>query len=738
MSRKRHALGVIILLAGAAGIQSSESQPEALPGEALARKVTIRRDSYGIPHILAESEEAAALGFGYAQAEDHCLEIARSLVSARGEEAKHFGTGAESDFALRLYDITGCARKDLRQVSSLYRKMVNAYAAGINRYVARHRDELPPWVPVFTGEDVMASRRAGAIRSAFSRRTTQMLERKYADAGAPPAGPPPERFQLPADAGTDGVSAADAPGSNALALAGSRTVSGHPILLGNPHLNWSSLYWEAQVTVPGKIDFFGSTLAGIPVLRAGFNQHLGWVTTNNAPDVIDIFALVLDPKKPDHYLFRGRSRPLTRRVVSVEIRQDDGGLRTETRTYWDSHLGKILYRTADRAFAVQSSQLDAVHYYEGFYSLSKTRSLRQFLSAMDRNMVPTSNFTYADAAGNIMYLWNARIPQRREDGTDFSLDVPAADDRYAWKRMLPVSRFPRLINPGGGSIQNCNNPPWYASLEDPIDPRLYPGYLEAERELALRPQIALELLGEKDRFSVEDVIRLKYNTRMLLADRVKPDLLDAIRRAGESSEELRRGREVLEAWDNRVAAASRGAVLFQRFWDTYSRATEKPFGVFWDLARPASTPRGLSDPALAVRHLADAVRWTREKYGSEEVAWGDVHRFRFGELDLPADGASGSYGLFRVLTFPEGPDGRRVAGQVEPDAAPVGFGDAWILLVEFSRPIRAQSVLAYGQTTRSASSHSSDQIRLFAAHQLRPVWFTEAEIRANLQREYRP
>ena len=86
---------VALLLTGAWSLPAQDSRAGVPGASALARKVTIRRDSYGIPHILAESEEAAAFGFGYAQAEDHCLAIARALVNARGEEAKYFGTGVE-------------------------------------------------------------------------------------------------------------------------------------------------------------------------------------------------------------------------------------------------------------------------------------------------------------------------------------------------------------------------------------------------------------------------------------------------------------------------------------------------------------------------------------------------------------------------------------------------------------------------------------------------------------------
>ena len=714
---------------------STSKTPEAF---SLAGKVTIRRDVYGIPHILAETEEAAAFGFGYAQAEDHCLTIARALVSARGEEAKYFGTGIESDFLLGLYDNLRMSEQDLRRVGTLYRKIVNAYAAAINLYVAQHRDALPSWIPVFTGLDVMASRRSGAIRSTFSQATIRALQQKYPPPTKESAASTGAWSAIPIESISDYPAEAEGPGSNAFALSGKRTTSGSPILLGNPHLNWSSLYWEAQVTVPGKINFFGSTLAGIPVLRAGFNEHLGWVTTNNSPDVMDVFALPLDPARPDRYLFNGKSRPLVKKEVSIEIRAKDGTVRTETRTFWDSHLGKILYRTSDKAFAADSTQLDAFRYYEGFYTLSKTRNLKEFLRVMERNMVPTSNFTYADAEGNIMYMWNARIARRPDDGTDYGLDVPAGTDRYRWKKMIAPSRFPRLLNPGGGYIQNCNNPPWYTSLRDPIDPKKYPGYLEEERTLALRPQMALEMLNGQEKFSLEDVIRLKFNTKMLLADRVKPALIEAIRGSQAPSADLQRGLEVMEAWDNRVSAESKGAVLFQRFWDTYSQGNAQPFRVPWDPQDPAATPSGLSDNALALQRFEEAARWTRQRYGSEDVAWGEVHRFRFSTLDLPADGGSGSYGLFRVVRFNEMPDGKRVAGQVQDNELPVGFGDAWVLAVQFSKPIKAMSLLAYGETTLSSSKHSSDQIRLFADHLLRPVWFSETEIKAHLEKEYHP
>lgn len=724
LQRLRVPLVLVALLAAVAAGCGRQS-PELPSADRLAQQVTIRRDTYGIPHILAETEEAAAFAFGYAQAEDHATEIGRRYLSARGEEARHFGPeGLTNDVAMAQFDNLAASTAALERITPLYRRIISAYAAGVNRYVRAHRAELPEWMPEITAADVLANTRAGGASSLGGQALVRRLREKYE--GAPPVPDDPAWLD-------------DAAGSNAFALAGSRTTTGKPILLGNPHLQWSSLYWEAHVRVPGKIDFYGSTLVGIPVLRAGFNDRLGFVTTNNAPDLDDVFALKVDPSRPDHYLFDGQSMPLRRRDATVQVKEADGSLRAEPRTFWTSHVGPIIHRTADRVFAVKSVRLEALQYFEGFYELSKARSLNEWNAAMRLNHVPTSNFTYADADGNILYYWNARIPVRA-DNKDYRLDVDANTPADLWTRMHDIADFPRLLNPPGGYVQNANNPPAFVSLRDPIDMSGYPAQIERCCGLSLRPQLALDLLEAKPSYSVQDVIDLKYSTRMLLAERVKRDVIEAVRSAADAPAEAKAGADVLEAWDDRVSASSRGAVLFQRFWDLYSANGLPPFAMPWHSDRPGTTPHGIARPAEAVTHLAAAVRAVREQHGSESVAWGDVHRFRAGALDLPGDGASGTYGTFRVMTFASpGPGSSvRVAGHVPGRDAPIGFGDGWVLLVDFSKPGEAWSVLAYGQTTNPGSRHSSDQLQLFADHKLRRAWYSEADIRANLEREYRP
>ncbi|MBI3048704.1 MAG: penicillin acylase family protein [Acidobacteria bacterium] len=709
----------LLAAAVAAALLLLASGPSLLGARAAADRAEIRRDTFGIPHILAEDEEAAGFAFGYAMAEDHASEIGRRYLQARGEAARHFGAAhADSDLAMRRLDNRAAARRALAdETGRRFRRWLQGFAAGVNQYVTERRDALPAWMPTVEASDPLAYGRMFGILAAL--RPPADLIAKYAPAAVAPA--PAEG--LPADA----------PGSNAVALGAAKTTSGRPILLGNPHLSWSSLYWEAHVTIPGRVNFYGSTLVGIPVLRAGFNDRLGYVQTNNDPDLEDIYALPLASGRTDAFVHGGRVRSFERRRVAVEVLQPDGSVFVDAREYEETPLGPVIYRTDDRVFVVRSMNLEWWRQYEGFYELMQAESLEAFRSILGRRLTMTSNYTYADVEGNILYAWNARLPRRPDPAFDYSLDVPADTRRLFWRGVHRLRDLPSLLNPPGGYIQNANNPPWWTTLRASITPERYPSYIE-RGELSLRAQAVLETVDAAGVLSPGDLLTLKFSSRMRMADRLIPELRATAQQVDASTEALRAGVETLAAWDRQARADSRGAVLFDRWLSLHP----DPFATPWSPAEPMTTPRGLADRAAAVAALERAVADVRQQYNSERVAWGDVHRFRMGDIDLPGDGAPGRYGVFRVLAFEQAADGARVAGRRSPDEPLAGFGDAWILLVHFTRPVTAWSVLAYGQTTDLASPHSRDQIRLFAEHRLRPVWFSDEAIAANLERRYRP
>jgi len=194
---------------------------------------------------------------------------------------------------------------------------------------------------------------------------------------------------------------------------------------------------------------------------------------------------------------------------------------------------------------------------------------------------------------------------------------------------------------------------------------------------------------------------------------------------------------VLTAWDRHADAGSRGAVLFFEWarkmglnqispagYGRYAEGMAARFPVAWDPASPFTTPDGLGDPAAAVAALEQAAAELEERYGSSDVAWGDVYRLRVGDHDLPANGGPGDpTGIFRVLMFRPDEDGKYRAVT----------GDTFYLAVEFSDPPHAEVLTAYGNSSREGSPHHGDQLELFARQEMRPVWRTREEIEAHLE-----
>jgi len=153
-----------------------------------------------------------------------------------------------------------------------------------------------------------------------------------------------------------------------------------------------------------------------------------------------------------------------------------------------------------------------------------------------------------------------------------------------------------------------------------------------------------------------------------------------------------------------------------------------PFAEPWSMAAPTSTPRGIRDMAKAV----DAFRWavdeTKRRYGAADIAWGDVHRVRRGDVDVPVGGCSSDEGCFRVLTYRADPDGKLEATG----------SDGWILAVEFGDEPRAYSVLAYGESPKPDSPYFSDQAAMFARGELKPVAWLDRDIEAQTVKRYHP
>ena len=764
-------ISVAVLLAQAPRTKTAASNE-------LWRQVEIIRTAKGVPHIRAQNLRAAGYALAWMQCEDYGTATPMEILSASGRRAMVEGYGQiESDFIVRRYRAATLAKYDL--LSRDVRDVYEGFAAGVDHYVEMHRDQFPAAMPSdFTGRDVLAIE----IIPPPLRKMRQFINRINPPANPQSGAQPPgsegsilvstlcDQPRIYADnadqdikplridprssasiCGKISIASAD-DGSNAWAFAPSRTKSGKAILLRNPHLAWTAGYYEAQMTVPGKVDFYGDFRIGAPFsVVGGFNRYLGFSTTNNSPDLDEFYALDVDPKAADHYIFDGRSVALKRDLVTVTYRNGDG-LNTETREFWSTPLGPVVTRANGKIYIVKYAGEGEYRAGEQFLKMMRATSLAEWQQAMKMRARVSSNFTYADGAGNIYFLWNASLPLLPHPVGEDLTAKPAHSIKDVWTQYVPFASLPQFLNPPGGYVHNENNSPQFTNVTGGVNLKnAYPNF-EAP-ELSLRSQLALQLVtGVPDpaalakgfvpnsKLSLEDVIRLKHSYRMLLADRVKPDLVEAVK-ATNPTGDVAAALSMIEKWDNTASPDSRGSVIFELWWIRYSFRPAQPgetqaaryqdeqrFARVWRADEPFTTPQGLADKKRAAEAFVQAVAETKRRYGSLDVTWGDVHRVRRGDVDVPVGGCGNDLGCFRILGFTRDRDGKLAANS----------GDGWILAVEFDRMPRAFSVLAYGESRLPSSPYFSDQAAMFAHGELKPVAFIEADVNAQAISRFHP
>jgi len=676
---------------------------------------TIRRTDYGVPHILASNFRGVGVGLGYTQVEDYGDRVILGALRAKGWMGRTFGRDSmDGDFAAQLDAMR--VQETFPLLDAQTRAVYDGFAEGINIFIRSHPDKVAAWAkPIFTGYDIAAM----DIGDAGITAATRLVQRQLSRDSARAAGVPRDDDESPAYSDD---------GSNAWAFAPSRSKTGNAMLLRNPHLAWTAGYWEAHVTVPGQLDFYGDFRIGSPfAVVAGFNKNLGWATTNNAADLDEVYALDVDPTAPDHYRFDGVSIAI-RSVNNTVSYSTAAGLQQETRVFLTTPIGPVVHRTKDKLYVVRAGPDGEYRAGEQFLRMMRAKNLAQWKAALAMRARATSNLTYADRAGNILLIWMASIPRRTGASGGDSVALPAHASGDIWTSLVGLDSLPQVLNPRGGYVQNSNDAPYYTNLHAILDTLKYPSYFERP-DFGLRTQLAVQLIDNTRKLSLEDVMRLKHNLRMLLADRVKVDLVKAVR-ASSTDTALLNAAKTLERWDNTVSIDSRGSTLFEAWFRRYtSQARDSTYAEPWTPAKLTTTPRGVGKPALAVSAFAWAIDDVKKRYGASDVTWGEVHRVRRGSVDVPVGGCTGLLGCFRVLSYATAPDGKQVANT----------GDGWVLGIEFAKAgPRALSILAYGQSPDSTSPYHADQAAMFAKGQMKTVRFTEADISKYTERTYKP
>ncbi len=756
------------LLAGAALLTSHAVQAQG------TYPSVIRWDTYGVPHIYGPDVLTVERGLGYAQMEAHAETILNTVARARGRAAEFFGAGdgnanVINDTNVRTLGIPARAAQWLAQGDKIHTpdgltqsQLLTAFCAGANEYVQRNAATIDPRLqailPILP-TDVTAVEQS-TIWFTFITNTDNIGGGNLSSPGL-----------LESLWQTGGITAANAAarnmsptGSNGWALGPTKSATGNPILMGNPHLPWGNnqpasglgiyQWFESNLVVGNPysptLNASGVTFAGAPFLGIGFNDYLGWTHTNNTIQASNLYQLALDATGT-HYSFGGTSLPLSIRTDSFLVKNlDTGALTRQTITIKSSIQGPVIATSNDglTALALRVAGLDQPSLITQYWSMIEAQNLAQFTAADSLLQMPFFNVIYADRDGHIMYKYGGRQPVRRGGKwVDYSGILDGTDPTKLWTSTFTWDELPGTIDPSGGFVANSNNPPWTSTF--PVPPELqhvnYPTYV-APDFMDFRPQHGATFLMSQPNFTVEQVLAGKMSTHMLLADRVLPDLLLAAQSSGDPIAQT--AATILAAWDRTGddTPTSAGGPLFEEWWDlvvadvaagklpadtTDNFYSPHPaFRIPWDRHHPLTTPVGLANAASLVSYLDTAYNNLQSTFagrGGASVQWGDAHRsllvsrdgFQQNIAGLVANdrqsGADDPFGPIRVTN----PYPFSIIGFNE--YITIG-GDGWVQLVEFTPTgPNAQVLLDYGNASRPNSPHIGDQLPFFDAKTLRPA-----------------
>ncbi|HBL14009.1 MAG TPA: acylase [Cyanobacteria bacterium UBA11162] len=667
-------------------------------------------DTWGVPHIYGKDTESLFQAMGWAQTASHGNLILKLYGQARGRAAEYWGEKyLESDQYVRTMGIPIRAQEWYEMQTPTMRHYLDAFASGINRYSQENPGKIDDKVKVvlpITGVDILAHVQR-VIHFNFVVNPQQIASLTSGSLSQNKSNSTPSTSSSPTPQ----------QGSNAWAIAPSRSASGHAMLLANPHLPWSDFYlwYETQLTAPG-IDAYGAALVGMPVLAIAFNNNLGWTFTVNTHDGWDAYALTL---ANNGYLLDGKVHPFETETQTLKVKQPDGTIREQQLVIQRSIHGPIVGQKDGKAIALRVVGLDQPEIMKQLWDMACANNFKEFETAIKRLQLPMFTIMYADRAGHIFHLFNGQVPVHSQGNWQYWQGiVPGDTSETLWTKYHPYQDLPRLLDPPTGWLQNANDPPWTTTFPSPSNPNNYPPYI-APQFMDFRAQRSARMLMKDPRMSFEEMIANKFSSRMELADRILDDLITAARQFG--SKIAGDAVDVLAAWDRQANDDSRGAVLFG-IWARLMPQTNW-FATRWNPNLPLTTPRGLADPASAVKVLEAAATTVKLLYGRLDVPWGEVVRLRYGNVDLPASGGPGFLGIFRVIDIVPS-SGNRFQSIA---------GDSYIAAIEFSNPIKARVLNIYGNATQPDSVHIGDQLALYTRNQLRSVWRTRKKIEDNLE-----
>ncbi|MFZ0634112.1 MAG: penicillin acylase family protein [Candidatus Acidiferrales bacterium] len=481
----------------------------------LSQPVTVDRDRWGVPWIRANSIEDLMVAQGYVVAQDRLWQMDLLRRAAAGELSEIFGKRTlEVDRENRTLGLRVAAEAAASRMDPDTRKILEAYARGVNRYIDERQGRLPieftvlrykprHWTPTDTflisaymWKTLTTTWKAKLNRARITALIGPDRARDLFVVDSPldhfivgalpqvePGAPAAKRSKLAkppkhprASRSTSEFSSAGASyawnsareilsefesqtseiiGSNNFVVNGEHTASGKPILANDTHLELRipGIWYVVHLTAPGW-NVAGFTFPGSPLIIVGHNDRIAWGFTNSNADVEDLYVETPNSSNPREFLANGN-------WVAAQTRQEVIHVKDEPDDIFEVVLtrhGPIVYRDppdlGGRAYAVRWTATEPGGLDFSYPLVGSAENWTDFLHVMSKIAGPGQNAVYADVDGNIGYIMAARIPIRKSGNG--SLPVDGSTDDAEWTGYIPFDELPQAFNPPGGVIATAN------------------------------------------------------------------------------------------------------------------------------------------------------------------------------------------------------------------------------------------------------------------------------------------
>jgi penicillin amidase len=601
----------------------------------LSLPAEIYRDAWGIPHARAGGETDACYVQGFFTAQDRLWQMEYDRRRGSGRWAEVVGKAAlDQDVMMRRFRLVDSAQADYGAVNDRTRKLMDAYAAGVNAWIETAASEgtLPveysitdlepetwrPWdgLVVFKARHILMGvfesktwraqmvrelgpERAGLLAPGYQPGQLQIL-------------PPGSRYageldyylaELMAGATAVNLLKETDSGSNSWALAGDRTASGKPLLAGDSHraLDTPNVYYQCHVACP-EWDVIGLAIPGVPGFpHFGHNDKVAWCITHLSADYQDLFieefndaGLYRLPDLPDD-ADSGLTDCQASQWGSADVREETIPVRDGEAhhiTTWATRHGPIIAGGPPGKYglALKYTATDGPKSWPNIIpAMLRAQDSHQLADSMRGWVDPANNFLFADGDGNIGYLSRGEIPIR--SGQNARLPVPGWKNDYEWQGNIPFAEMPRSINPPEGYIVTANNKP----VDDD-----YPYYISSEFTPGFRAERVREALLALDKPTAADMAKV-HNERTSIPALAYIEYLNAHSVEIQTYNSMAaKARKILLGWSGRMDAGDVAPTIYSAFRDALLHAIYR-HNLGEELTREAWNPANRGTGAFMAR-----------------------------------------------------------------------------------------------------------------------------------------